>query len=101
MDRSAHRSSTHGHAMLSFPPLAIVLLACIRMGFQELLHSHLQRWSYPRRAPWNGSLQDVSCLALPFYVALDGRTRHLEAGDDLGLGFPFVNGVKNLVSQLL
>ena len=25
---------THGHAMLSFPPLAIVVLACIRMGFQ-------------------------------------------------------------------
>ena len=87
--------------MLSFPPLAIVVLACIRMGFQQLLHSHLQRCSYPRRAPWNGSLQDVSCLALLFDVALDGRPRHLEAFDDLGVGFPFVNGAKDLLSQIL
>jgi hypothetical protein len=46
-------------------------------------------------------LQDVSCLALLFYVALDGRPRHLEAFDDLGLRFPFVNGAKYLVSQIL
>jgi hypothetical protein len=87
--------------MLRFPPLALVVLACIRMGFQQLLPSPLQRWSYPGRAPWHGSLQDVSCLALLFYVALDGRPRHLEAFDELGVGFPFVNGAKDLLSQML
>jgi hypothetical protein len=87
--------------MLSFPPLARVVLACIRMGFQELLHAHLQRGSSPRGSPWNGSLQDVSCLALLFDVALDGRPRQLEAFDDLGVGFPLVNGAKYLVSQIL
>ena len=87
--------------MLSFPPLAIVVLACIRMGFQKLLHSHLQRCCYPRRPPWNGSLQDVSCLALLFDVTLNGRPRHVEAFDDLGVGFPFLHGVQDLVSQIL
>jgi hypothetical protein len=62
------------------------------MGFQELLYSHLQRCSYPGRTPWDGSLHDVSGLTLLLYVALDGRPRHLEAFDDLGSGFPFVNG---------
>ena len=87
--------------MLSFPPLAIVVLACIRMGFQELLHSPVQRCSYPGRAPWNGSLHDVSCLTPLLEVALDGRPRYLEAFDDLGSGFPFVNGAKYLLSQIL
>ncbi len=71
------------------------------MGFQELLHSPLQRCSYPWRAPWNGSLQDVSCLALLFYVALDSRPRHLEAFDNLGSRLPFSNGAKHLLSQIL
>ena len=87
--------------MLSFPPLAIVVLAGIRIGFQELLHSHLQCCCYPGRTPWNGSLQDVSCLALLFDVALNGRPRHVEAFDDLGVGFPFLHGAQDLVSQIL
>src|SRR5215472_10352956 len=99
MDGPAHRSSAHSHAMFSFPPLTILVLAGLGMGLQQLLHPHVQRGFFPRRTPWNGSWQNVSCLTPLLQVALDGRPRHLETLDDLNSGYPLVNSTKNLLSH--
>ncbi len=101
MNRPTHRCSAHLHAMLSFPPLAIVLLARIGVCFQQLLHSHLQGHSFLRRPPWNGPRQNGSCFASLLQIALDGRPRHLEEIHDLHSGDSFVNCAKHLLSQIL
>jgi len=101
MNGPVHRSSAHRHAMLSLPPLAILVLAGIWVGFPQGLHSHLHRCSFPGRAPWNGAWQDVSCFALLLHVALTGRLRDLEALDNLGTGGPFLNCAKDLLPHLL
>src|SRR5690348_17282410 len=101
MDRPAHRSSAYLHTMFSFPPLAIVLLARPRVGFQQLLHSHSQGRSFLRRPPWNGARQNGSCFASLLHIPLDGRPRHLEEIHDLHSGDPFVNGAKHLLFQIL
>src|SRR5260370_30069686 len=71
------------------------------MGVQQFLHAHSQRGFFSRRASGNGSWQNVSCLTSLLQVALDGRPRDLETFDDLGAGYPLINGTKDLLSHLL
>lgn len=101
MDRPAYRSSAHGYPMLNFPPLAILCLIRIGVRFQQRLHSHSQRRSFPRRATWNGSGQDGSGLAPLLEIALDRGSRYLEEIDDLCSRCPFVNCTKYSLPSVL
>ena len=87
--------------MLRLPPLAILLLAGFGVGFQQLLHAHLQRGFFSRWTSGNRPWQPGSGLTPLFEVALDRRPRYLKPFDDLGAGYPFVNGAKDLLSHLL
>ena len=71
------------------------------VGFQQLLHAHLQRCFFSRRTPGNESWQNVSGLTPLLEVALDRRPRYRKTFDDLGAGYPLVYCVKNLLSHLL
>jgi hypothetical protein len=101
MDGPAHRSSTHVHPMLSFPPLTILLLTRIGVRFQQLLHSHAQRRPFFRGSPGNGPWQNRSCFAPLLHIALNGGPRYLEEINDFCPRCPIVNCTKDLLSYIL
>ncbi len=72
VDRSAHRGAADLHAMLRFPPLAILTLARLGVSFQQGWHAHQQGSCFPGWTPRNGPGQHVSRLAPLLQVALDG-----------------------------
>jgi hypothetical protein len=84
--------------MLSFPPQTVFSLAGLRVGFQQFLHTHVQRGFFPRRTPGNGSWQHIACLTPLLEVTLNGRPRDVKTFDDLVPRYPGIHCLKDLLS---